>query len=109
MLLMCERRSSEAEERGQARLPNLRGSESCVTLCVWKGFNRKAPQGLRSSQVGKAGLPPLLRYDSSFHSARSAAKRGERNAAQVATSDAVKPDINTPKSSRPSDALGSCA
>ena len=45
----------------------------------------------------------------SNHSARSAGSKGERNAAHVATIDAVNPDINTASSNKPSEKLGSCA
>ena len=57
---------------------------------------------------GRATVTATLRV-ASIHSARNAGSSGERNAAHVATTDAVNPDINTPKSNRPSATLGSCA
>lgn len=45
----------------------------------------------------------------SDHSARNAGSSGDLKAAHVATTDAVNPDINTPKSNKPRATLGSCA
>ena len=57
---------------------------------------------------GRAKVSATLRVASNY-SARKAGSRGNLKAAQVATTDAVNPDINTPKSNRPSATLGSCA
>ena len=44
-----------------------------------------------------------------FYSARNAGRSGESIAAQVAKTDAVKPEINTPINNKPRLTPGSCA
>lgn len=62
------------------------------------------PQDLMKLPEGQA-LPHIGRRSRNPHSARSAGSKGARNAAQVATIEAVSPDTNTASNNKPSEKL----